>query len=122
MSEEEKKAIENIVHIIQYWKPPKEDELATFEYESIRKLYEIYNKEKEKNKELEVLKDSYSDDKIRNTVIKRFREVIEQDYISKDKIKEKIKELEQIKNTALTERTIDMMNDKIIVLEQLLEE
>lgn len=43
-------------------------------------------------------------------------------YISKDKIREKIKELEQIKNTALTERTVEMMEDKINILNLVLEE
>lgn len=40
---------------------------------------------------IQELKDKYSDEKIRDTVIKRYREVIEKDYISKDKIREKIK-------------------------------
>lgn len=48
--------------------------------------------------------------------------VILYDNIHKDKIKEKIKELEQIKNTALTERTVEMMEDKINILNLLLEE
>ena len=41
-------------------------------------------------KEIEELKYKYSDEKIRNTIIKRYREVIEKDYVSKDKIKAKI--------------------------------
>ena len=37
-------------------------------------------------------------------------------YISKDKIREKIKELEQIQNTALTGTTIEIMDYKITIL------
>ena len=47
---------------------------------------------------------------------------INDNYISKDKIREKIEELEQIKSTALTNRTIEMMNDKISILNLILEE
>lgn len=46
----------------------------------------------------------------------------ETDYIPKSKIKEKIKELEHIRNTALTGRTMEMMDDKISILELILEE
>lgn len=53
MNEEEKKVIENIKHIIKHWQPPKEDKLATIEYESIKKLYEMY---KQQQKEIEELK------------------------------------------------------------------
>ena len=38
------------------------------------------------------------------------------------KINNKIKELEQIKSKALTFRTVEMMNDKIQILELILEE
>ena len=37
MSEEEKKAIENLKHIVKHWKPDnEEDELANIEYNSIK--------------------------------------------------------------------------------------
>lgn len=51
MSQEE--TIENIEHIIVYWKPSKEDDLAIIEYNSIKKLYEMY---KLQQAELEKLK------------------------------------------------------------------
>ena len=54
MSEEEKKTIENIEHIIKHWQPPKEEELANIEYKSIKKLYEMY---KQQQKEIEKLKE-----------------------------------------------------------------
>ena len=54
MNKEEKEAIENIEHIIEYWQPLEEDELATIEYYSIKKLYEMYKKQQ---KEIEELKE-----------------------------------------------------------------
>lgn len=44
------------------------------------------------------------------------------DSIPKSKIREKIEELEHIKHTALTDRTVEMMNDKINILELILED
>ena len=48
--------------------------------------------------------------------------IVVKNFISKDKIREKIKELEQIQNTALTGTTIEIMDYKITILKQLLEE
>ena len=59
------------------------------------KIIELNRIIRKQSKEIEELKDKFSDEKIRNIVIKRYREVIEKDYISKDKIKAKIKEYEQ---------------------------
>lgn len=87
--------------------------------------YDKYFKEMEdtiekQQKEIEKLKRRKY---ILNTETNELKEIpIDGNYISKDKIKEKIKELEQIKNTALTERTIEMMEDKINILNLLLEE
>ena len=93
--------------------------------EAVQGLLNLYKKEKEKNNILELEIDKLNQEKEQYKIVGQTNFVnafIERNYISKDKIREKIKELEQIKNTALTERTIDMKNDKIIVLEQLLEE
>lgn len=43
-------------------------------------------------------------------------------YISKDKIREKIKELDYIRRTALNSRAMEMMEDKINILNLLLKE
>ena len=56
-------------------------------------------------KEIEELKDKYSDEKIRNTIIKRYREVIEKDYVRKDKIKAKIEEYEKMKEATKMDTT-----------------
>lgn len=86
MIEEEKEAIERL----DYFEPDDLVECAMYRdcVEKIKKLIE------KQQKEIEQLKNLYSDEKIRNTIIKKYRDVIEKDYISKDKIKEKIKELE----------------------------
>lgn len=55
-------------------------------------------------KENAELKQKYSDEEIRNTIINRYREVIEKEYISKDKIRDKIKEIEDDKYEHLLAR------------------
>jgi DNA-binding protein H-NS len=102
MLDEENKAIE-------YWKTHMEilhwnTQLASEYY--IKILLNLIDKQQ---KEIEELKDKFSDEKIRNIVIKRYREVIEKDYISRDKIKAKIEEVK------------DGTFDAKIVLQSLLE-
>lgn len=112
--------------------------------QAIKGLLDLYNKEKEKNaslrkeiklmqscdlvkvikkqqKEIEELEIIADDIKGHNIVYTDTPE-FEDKFISKDIIREKIKELEQIKTTALTDRTIEMMNDKISILNLILEE
>ena len=84
MSEEEKKDIEYLKKYIK-WETYGERSLETA-------IATILNLFENQQKEIEDLKDLYSDEKIRNTIIKRYREVIEKDYISKDKIKKIISE------------------------------
>ena len=126
-----------------------EEQLISYQ-SAIETLLTAYEKEKEKNMELtnsynkaiketneenrkcmllavenQDLKDKYSDKKIRNTVIKRYKEVIEKDYISKAKIKAKIeelnKELEEYKGGREWEIQDEIMG-QIEVLQSLLEE
>lgn len=111
MSDEEKKAIVELNHfsnMTAYW---KQEEYTNSEIDNYIKivlnLIEKQSKEIERineiliwkqkheeqlQKEIEELKYKYSDEKIRNTIIKRYREVIEKDYVSKDKIKAEIEE------------------------------
>lgn len=87
-------------------------EQAKTEYEAIEHLIEAYRKIKEENELMQAefyrLED-IEDDRDCN-------------YIPNSKIKEKIKELERIKYTALTDRTVEMMNDKINILQLILKE
>jgi len=106
LSDEERKAIDYLQ--LCY-------DLSTITNESLSKLGIVLNLIEKQSKEIEELKDKFSDEKIRNTVIKRYREVIEKDYVSKDKIKAKIEELEKgNKNTFIR-------GEKILVLQSLLE-
>ena len=66
--------------------------LSVGKFEAIKEAVNLIEKQ---SKEIEELKDKYSDEKIRNTIIKRYREVIEKDYVSKDKIKAKIEEYKE---------------------------
>ena len=113
LSDEEKKAIVELNHfsnMTAYWKQEEYTNSEIDNYIKIvlnlieKKSKEIERKneiliwkqkhEEQLQKEIEELKYKYSDEKIRNTIIKRYREVIEKDYVSKDKIKAKIEELE----------------------------
>jgi len=78
------------------------------EYKRKATRQELIERIEELEKEIEELKETV--------------EFVNSHYISKDKIKEKIKELEQIQNTALTGTTIEIMDYKITILKQLLEE
>lgn len=66
----------------------------------------------------------YGEDKKIKELENRLKEIekMQSNSISKEIIENKIKELNQIKNTALTDRTVEMMNDKIQVLQDLLKE
>ena len=107
MSEEEKKAIEIVKGIteddlLNYWYGPEEP------YNAIQTVLNLLDKQQ---KEIEVLREENFDTVYMKAVA---------DF--KDKIREKIKELEQIQNTALTGTTIEIMDYKITILKQLLEE
>ena len=115
MSDEEKKAIVELNHfsnMTAYW---KQEEYTNSEIDNyikivlnlikkrqkkIERINEILiwkqKHEEQLQKEIEELKYKYSDEKIRNTIIKRYREVIEKDYVSKDKIKAKIEVFEKL--------------------------
>ena len=72
------------------------NEASSEDIEKMRNIILIQNiKIKRQQKEIKSLKNKYSKDKIRNTIIKRFNEVIEEDYVSKVKLANKIEELEK---------------------------
>lgn len=71
---------------------------------------------------IENLIKGYKLEKLKNTIDEQSLQEALKDYIPKSKVKEKIKELEQIRSTALTGRTMEMMDDKINILELILEE
>ena len=75
-------------------------------------IVELIDEYKKQQKEIEDYK----------TIAENSIEIRENDYISKEKIKEKIKELEQLKRTALNDRVVEMMHDKINILQLLLGE
>ena len=81
MSEEEKEALENLEHIVKYWKPDDiNDELANIEYNSIKVTVELIDKLQKENEEL---KEENFDQVYMKAIA---------DY--KEKIRTKIKELE----------------------------
>lgn len=107
-------AIENLKEMIELH---EDNCLITTEddFESIKILLDLCNQ--------------YSDENIRQTTIKRVHEVIEKDYVSKDKIKEKIKEINKQKEKILHEidfkafyRFSDLKDFEINILKELLEE
>lgn len=97
MTNEEKKAIENVKSFVYSIL----NGISAYDCKILLTLIE------NQSKEIEELKDKFSDEEIRNTVIKRYREVIEKDYISKDKIKAKIEEYKKLINECI-------MNDEEI--------
>ena len=66
------------------------------EEEFVEAIFQRDLKIKKLNEKVKELENKYSDEEIRNTVLKRCNEVIEKDYVSKDKIKEKIKEIQML--------------------------
>ena len=110
MTDEEKKAIEMLRNY------DNEDNLHKI-HQSINVVLNLIEKQ---SKEIEELKDKYSDEKIRNTIIKRYREVIEKDYVSKDKIKAIIEELQEDIKYSANPLSIDNSKFAIIVLRSLL--
>lgn len=119
MNDEEKKAIIELKHycnLTQYW---KNVEYTTPEFDDYIKT--ILNLIEKQQTEIEEFKYKYSDEKIRNTIIKRYSEVIEKDYVSKDKIRAKTIE---IKNRQVKDEFITASQGKlntIIDMESLLE-
>ena len=98
------------------------------EEEFVEAIFQRDLKIKKLNEKVKELENKYSDEEIRNTVLKKCNEVIEKDYVSKDKIREKIKELEKEKEeneeygldcTLIYEHEIDI-NAIIKVLQELL--
>lgn len=55
MTKEQRKAIDNLEHIVKHWKPPKKDILATIEYQSIKTALELI---KEQQKEIHDLQET----------------------------------------------------------------
>lgn len=109
MTDEEKKAIDLLKNIDKQKCVMLECPVVKNNIERQLKIIELNRIIRKQSKEIEELKDKFSDEKIRNTVIKRYKEVIEKDYISKDKIKAKIEEVK------------DGTFDAEIILHQLLE-
>ena len=89
LSDEEKKAIDWFREDLA---EEKENcgKYNDYKKQVIRRNERLLNLIEKQSKEIEELKYKYSDEKIRNTIIKRYKEVIEKDYVSKDKIKSKI--------------------------------
>lgn len=117
MNKEEKETIMKNLIIISDWSDKIVDDETI---DNVSKLLDIVLKFQIENeiqqKEIEELKELLEDKTMRIS----FENI--DNFIRKDKIKEKIKELEQIKNTALTGRTVEMMEDKINILNLVLEE
>lgn len=128
MSEEEViKIIEELKEAVRYKTIINNEERGEWkrEYNALQGLLNLYEKEKEKNKELEGIKADY----IRR--MKASNEVLrKQGYINKDKIKEKIEELEKDKNKPMPHeldfkafyRIEDVINVEIGILKELLGE
>lgn len=110
MTDEEMKAIKDCDSIFICLDDCMSIESANYYRKSYLTLTNLIEKQQ---KEIEELKEKYSDEKIRNTVIKRYREVIEKNYVSKDKIKAKIEELkkEQLENQKRLRKAIDLLWD-----------
>ena len=84
MSEEEKKAIETIEELLRSDEPICEDMLKHQEIDAMRKLLNLIEKQQ---KEIEEIKEEY-----KNEQLAELKEL--NNYIRKDKIRKKIKELE----------------------------
>ena len=90
------------------------------EEEFVEAIFQRDLKIKKLNEKIKELENKYFDEEIRNTVIKRCDEVIKKDYISKDKIKAKIKERE-LQSHYADDFTRDYYLNQIEVLQELLE-
>ena len=89
---------------------------------SLKNLYDLYNKEKEKNEKLkeenkELRKPKYIIDCKTNKVTK-----LTNDFVSKDKIREIIGELEKQEDWYAENKSLDDLYGKIDILQELLQE
>lgn len=95
-------------------------DFGDFQVETIRSILDLYNKEKEKNKELqEMLKHRI---KYTNELEEDLFQKANNYVISKDKIREKLKEIIEIRNKEFDTIGISMRGSAIDVLKELLEE
>ena len=137
----EKEAIENLKHIVEHWKPDDiNDELANIEYNSIKVAVELIDKLQKElkdsinarfelqrridktQKENEVLKEEieHKQETI-DKIIKELEEFYEKyDVISKDKIRNKIKQAEEVLENLDNEQNIIVQKIVINYLKELL--
>ena len=127
MSEEE--IIDKINYMINNW----HRSVLEIKVEWIQGILDLYNKEKEKNKELKSMKyhiEKFREQNLSNEIDyvialkSNFMPYLKTDYISKNKIRKKIEELESIE-PADDDYNFEMQNDihsKINILQELLEE
>lgn len=104
-------------------------DLDVVEFKYYQKLINLYNKEKEKNKELQIKVRYYEDIMIKQNVEKKFEtlykglyKIVKTEYVSKDKIKNKIEEYIETLKTAINIQTIQECKYGIKVLQKILEE
>ena len=107
-----------------------DDVATTIRNEYIEGLLDLYNKEKEKNKELLQDRKNYAEEYIHNNpwIYKQLNELyvfktdVEKDYISKDKIKDKIEEYRYLmRNPKEAKHYVAWYGRKIDILEELLQ-
>ena len=106
----------------------EEREWAKFEKDNIKALLNLYQKEKEKNKKLEIYENIINNREY--TWKQKYEETfdcVKDEFISKDKIREKIKELEQYQEQHKKGNWADIPIedydfDQISLLKELLEE
>ena len=112
----EEEIIKRIKYICDKWY----DENLEIDVKWIQGLLDLYNKEKEKNKELqEMLKHRI---KYTNELEEDLFQKANNYVISKDKIREKLKEIIEIRNKEFDTIGISMRGSAIDVLKELLEE
>jgi len=100
-------------------------------FEAIQGLLDLYNKEKEKNKELEefgehikIFREKNLSSEIDYVIALKsnFMGYLKTDYVSKDKIRETIKELEGQEIWYIQNKGLDELYGRIDMLKELLEE
>lgn len=125
-----KKSIQKAKKIIDTTKEYTEDcseaEGLAFDFQYVQKLLDLYKQEKEKNKELEYgLYETQESYKLKKRELELNLKNFNEMYISKNKIREKLKEYKEMLKTCNKKDDIERIkaiNERILAYEELLEE
>lgn len=125
MEEDIKILEERITMLKRHIKYYEESDCKTDRYYQLVKeckaLENLLTRYKQQKEELESIKEIYYTQKEMDNVMERYRKLVKNS-IPKSKIKEKIQEITNMRDTTITSEGYNILNGEIVVLQDLLEE